>query len=444
LLTPTSSLTALEAHFRELRELGENHIQSLEGRCEQLAAALQTLQRNRERDAATTAERISALEALREDARRELDLLRRDQEALRQSHASELGQWDAQRLALIADQREMERRCEELERQLAAESDVLRLSRAERAEAAQEAERLRQELAVERATRELERENWRGEAARLGGQRDEACRHREEREGQLAEACRDGERLRQELAVERATRELERENWRGEAARLGGQRDEACRRREEMEVQRVEAGLEAERQREQTERLRLEIRAIEQEREGMQLEIDGHRQEKERLQAELAAVRQTLEEERAGWLVEKAGFLADRDQVGQEALELREVCERQRRELETARQGPPPAFHNLPSDLPDGGRAIGEVGALEQQLRRQRERAELLQRQVQELQEQLEHCFPLAQGQPGAPRESSLSSPVTASLSPAAPAAANLAGEAATINGNRSRLLAAP
>ncbi|MEB3318928.1 MAG: hypothetical protein VKO39_12430 [Cyanobacteriota bacterium] len=77
-----------------------------------------------------------------------------------------------------------------------------------------------------------------------------------------------------------------------------------------------------------------------------------------------------------------------------------------------------------------------EWQALELELRRQKERAELLQRQVQELQDQLEHNFRR--------RQDAAADPAEAPLPPPVPPAPCPPPAAAKINSQRDRLLSPP
>ncbi len=461
LLTLQSSLVALDAQACELRELGEKHIESLENRNDLLASELQSLRQRAEQDRTALVERIRALEGGREEANQDVGRFRRELEAERQSHAAGLGDWNEQRLSLIAAQQMVESRCEQLEHQLATQAEGMRQHAVERDEARQETERQRQEaerlrldLAVERATRELERENWRGEAERLSRERDDACRHREELETRHAEAGhalerqrQEAERLRLDLAVERATRELERENWRGEAERLSRERDDACRHREELETRHAEAGHALERQRQEAERLRLDAEQLRLELERLQMELDG--------------AQQALDSERAAWLKERdeisvkqeeshrrqKSLEADCDQLGQEVNEQRQELAKLRRDNEQLHQEmavPPPAplttAVNHPPALPDEEGSVTELRDLEQQLRRQCEHADLLQLQMEELQDQLEHYFLLARDHCSDPIGPTLTASVPSPL-----LIPDIAGpETATINQNRARLLSAP
>ncbi len=401
LLTLQSSLVALDAQACELRELGEKHIESLENRNDLLASELQSLRQRAEQDRTALVERIRALEGGREEANQDVGRFRRELEAERQSHAAGLGDWNEQRLSLIAAQQMVESRCEQLEHQLATQAEGMRQHAVERDEARQETERQRQEA----------------------------------------------ERLRLDLAVERATRELERENWRGEAERLSRERDDACRHREELETRHAEAGHALERQRQEAERLRLDAEQLRLELERLQMELDG--------------AQQALDSERAAWLKERdeisvkqeeshrrqKSLEADCDQLGQEVNEQRQELAKLRRDNEQLHQEmavPPPApltsAVNHPPALPDEEGSVTELRDLEQQLRRQCEHADLLQLQMEELQDQLEHYFLLARDHCSDPIGPTLTASVPSPL-----LIPDIAGpETATINQNRARLLSAP
>jgi hypothetical protein len=401
LLTLQSSLVALDAQACELRELGEKHIESLENRNDLLASELQSLRQRAEQDRTALVERIRALEGGREEANQDVGRFRRELEAERQSHAAGLGDWNEQRLSLIAAQQMVESRCEQLEHQLATQAEGMRQHAVERDEARQETERQRQEA----------------------------------------------ERLRLDLAVERATRELERENWRGEAELLSRERDDACRHREELETRHAEAGHALERQRQEAERLRLDAEQLRLELERLQMELDG--------------AQQALDSERAAWLKERdeisvkqeeshrrqKSLEADCDQLGQEVNEQRQELAKLRRDNEQLHQEmavPPPAplttAVNHPPALPDEEGSVTELRDLEQQLRRQCEHADLLQLQMEELQDQLEHYFLLARDHCSDPIGPTLTASVPSPL-----LIPDIAGpETATINQNRARLLSAP
>lgn len=134
------------------------------------------------------------------------------------------------------------------------------------------------------------------------------------------------------------------------------------------------------------------------------------RQESERLRRELAMEQAKRELEREHWQGEVARL---REQ-------WEEACRR-------------------PEEPQSGASGMGsavELRALELELRRQTERAELLQRQVQELQDQLEHIF--------RHRQDSAADPAEAPLPPAVLQALSAPPAAAKINSHRDRLLSSP
>ena len=181
------------------------------------------------------------------------------------------------------------------------------------------------------------------------------------------------------------------------------------------------------------------------------------------MQGALHASERTFDAERAGWEQDRGELIAeredglryrgqleaDRDQAAQEAanlrleqMELRQEIEALRQEAETLRQDlvdrPPCPAAEVAAEPPLSPGTGAEVRALEEQLRRQKERAELLQRQMLELQEQLEHDFLVARAQP-AGRVEPMLQPPPPEQPPLSPTR-----QAEVINGNRARLLSVP